>query len=40
MSKKVTIENGKNALRFEFWRALIIRNPPSVERTIPISSGW
>ena len=39
MSRKVTIENGKNVLRLVFWRDFIIKNPPNADKTIPISSG-
>ena len=34
------IENGKSALRLVFWQDFIIKNPPSADKTIPISSGW
>lgn len=40
MSRKVTIANGKNVLRLEFWLDFIIKNPPNADKTIPISSGW
>ena len=39
MSRKVTIENGKNILRLVFWRDFIMKNPPKADKTIPISSG-